>query len=314
MSIPDIGKMFGAGQVDTFFGLPSCTDRSALSAKAAILGVPHATPYLSVGSYCGNAPAAIRAAIAPFAANIDHVNFDFGESLFNGQPPSVVDCGDLDVDPLQPAANRELIRNAVTEILDAGAVPIVIGGDDSVPIPLFEAFSGHGDFTVVQIDAHIDWRDEVAGERYGLSSNMRRASEMGHVIGMVQVGQRSIGSARPRDQQDALTWGADLISARTVAREGIAHVLERVPRGANVLFALDIDGMDPAVVPGVIGRAPGGLDYWQVVELIHGVAERAHIAAFNLVEFMPERDVDGLGANVAANVVLNAIAAVVRQG
>ena len=50
---------------------------------------------------------------------------------------------------------------------------------------------------ILQIDAHIDWRDEVGGEHWGLSSNMRRASEMAHVTGIVQVGQRGIGSARP---------------------------------------------------------------------------------------------------------------------
>jgi len=312
MASADLGSMFGAKDITTFFGVPACDDLEAIDAKAAILGVPFATPYPSVGPYCAGAPRAIRAAIAPFSNSIGHVSFDIGEPIFAQGGPSAVDCGDLVLDPSSPEANRHLIRQSVATILDRGAVPIVIGGDDSVPIPLFEAFEGRGKLTIVQIDAHIDWRDEVDGERFGLSSNMRRASEMEHVTRIVQIGQRAIGSARPDDLDDALRWGAEMFSARTIAREGIEPALERIPLGDRVLITLDIDGMDPSVVPGVIGRAPGGLGYWQVVELIHGIAERAQIVAFDLVEFMPERDVDHLGASVAAHLILNAIAAVHR--
>ena len=77
-------------------------------------------------------------------------------------------------------------------------------------------------------------------------------------------------------------------------------------------MALDVDGLDPGVVPGVIGRAPGGLSYWQMVDLIHGVAARGRIAAFSLVEFMPERDVDGLGALAAARILANVVGALAR--
>jgi agmatinase len=308
----NIGTMFGAADAPTFFGLPACDDLASLNARAAILGVPLATPYPSVGPYCAGAPRAIRAAMAPFSNSAGHVNFDFGEPVFASDGPSAVDCGDLSLDATTPAANRELIRQSINILLDRGAVPVVIGGDDSVPIPLFDAFAGRGEFTIVQIDAHIDWRDSVDGERFGLSSNMRRASEMSHITRIVQIGQRAIGSARPGDRDDALRWGAELIPARELSRHGIAPVLERIAPGSEVLLTLDIDGMDPTVVPGVIGRAPGGLDYWQVVELIHGVAGRGRIAAFDLVEFMPERDVDQLGANVAAHLILNVLAAIHR--
>jgi len=312
MSSVDLGTMFGAKNMTTFFGVPACDNLQSIDAKAAILGVPLATPYPSVGPYCAGAPQAIRAAIAPFSNSIGHVSFDIGEPIFAQGSPSVVDCGDLVLDASAPEVNRRVIRQSVATILDRGAVPIVIGGDDSVPIPLFDAFAGRGEHTIVQIDAHIDWRDEVDGERFGLSSNMRRASEMAHVTKIIQVGQRAIGSARPADLDDALRWGAEFFSGRAVAREGVEPVLARIPRDSRVLLTLDIDGMDPSVVPGVIGRAPGGLGYWQVVELIHGIAARARIVAFDLVEFMPERDVDQLGASVAAHVILNAIAAVHR--
>ena len=305
--------MFGSLEVDTFLGLPMCTNLDMIEAKAAILGVPVATPYKAVGNYCANAPEAIRAAIAPWAANLEHVDFDFGEPLFPGGQVTAVDCGNLSYDENDFAANRAAIKNAVIKMVGNGVVPVLIGGDDSVPIPMFDAFAGKGDYTILLIDAHIDWRDEVQGERYGLSSNMRRASEMAHIKKIIQVGQRSIGSARPSDLRDAKDWGVEFYSARDVSRDGLAPILETISEQSNVIIALDIDGLDPSIVPGVIGRAPGGLSYWQTVELIHGVARKARLSAFNLVEFMPERDVEQLGALVCARIIANVLGAVARR-
>jgi agmatinase len=309
---PDVGALFGAAAVETFLGLPKTEDLQALDGGIAILGVPCATPYRSVGPYCAGAPKAIRAAIAGYASNLHHVDFDLGGPIF---PDAVaaVDAGDLACGEADPAANRAAIREAVATIVARGAVPIVIGGDDSVPIPVFEAFRDRGPFTIVQIDAHIDWREEVAGERFGLSSTMRRASEMAHIERIVQVGQRGIGSARPGDFADAEAWGAVFVPAAAVHERGIAPVLEAVPAGSHVLVTLDCDGLDPAIMPGVIAPAPGGLTYWQAIGILRGVANKARIAGFDLVEFVPERDVAGLGALTAARVIANVLGLVARQ-
>lgn len=308
----NIGEMFGSSEVKTFLGLPACANLDMLESKAAILGVPAATPYRSVGNYCTEAPAAIRAAIAPYAANLHHVDFDFGAPLFPDGKISAVDCGDLTYDETDFAANRAAIKAAVEKLVRKGAVPVIIGGDDSVPIPMFDALQGCGDYTILQIDAHIDWREEVQGERFGLSSNMRRASEMPHIKKIIQVGQRAVGSAREVDLRDAQAWGVDFYSARDLSNTGIQPVLDMIPEQGNVIIALDIDGLDPSIVPGVIGRAPGGLSYWQTVELIHGVSQKARLCAFNLVEFMPDRDVDQLGALVCARIIANVLGVVAR--
>ena len=308
----DIGAMFGAAPSETFLGLPSAGELAAVEARAVIIGAPGATPYASVGSYCAGAPKAIRAALSGYAANLHHVDFDLGEPIFPGAV-SAVDAGDLDCNGAQPAVNRAVIRQAVATVLKRGAVPVVIGGDDSVPIPVFEAFHDRGPFTIVQIDAHIDWRDEVAGERWGLSSTMRRASEMGHVERIVQVGQRALSSARVGDFEDAKAWGVKFISARDVHEHGIAPVLEAIPPGSEVLVAFDCDGLDPAIMPAVIGPAPGGLSYWQAIGILEGIAAKARLAAFNLVEFLPERDVGGLGGLTAARIIANVLGLIARQ-
>lgn len=312
MGKSDIATMFGAGNVSTFLGLPSCKAPDLVTAKAAILGVPCATPYASVGPYCAGAPAAIRAAAAPYAASLQHMDFDFEAPLLPEGPNQACDLGDLTYGK-DNSANRDLIRGAVSTIMDQGAVPIVLGGDDSIPISMLQAFEGRGKYTIVQIDAHIDWRDDVDGERWGLSSTMRRASEMDHVERIIQVGARNIGSARPRDYADALAWGVKFFTARDIASNGMAPVTAAIPNGSNVIICFDCDALDPAIMPGVIGRAPGGLGYWQTIELLRAISGKAKISGFDLVEFMPDCDVDGLGALTAYRMVATILGLVCRQ-
>ncbi|MFN0264380.1 arginase family protein [Tepidamorphus sp. 3E244] len=309
-----IGAMFGAGNAETFMGLPKASPYSLPKGTgAAILGVPSATPYPEVGAYCAAAPAAVRAALADYAANIEHPDFDHGEPMLGLTGFSAVDCGDIKTDPQEPATSRAAIRAATRAVRKAGTVPLVIGGDDSVPIPVLAAYAGEDPMTILQIDAHIDWRDSVRGESFGLSSTMRRASEMEHVTGIVQAGQRAIGSARTADWLEARRWGTKFVSARTIHREGVGAAIDALPEGGNIFISLDVDAFDPSIVPGVIGRAPGGLTYWHVIDLIEKAAAKGTIVGFAMVELMPRRDVDGLGALVAARTLCNVIAAVRRQ-
>ena len=192
-------------------------------------------------------------------------------------------------------------------------VPVVLGGDDSIPIPMLQAFEGRGKYTIVQIDAHIDWRDEVDGEHWGLSSTMRRASEMDHIERIIQVGARNIGSARPGDYADAQAWGVRFFTARDIASQGMAPVIDAIPDGSSVIICFDCDALDPAIMPAVIGRAPGGLAYWQTIELLTAISGKARIAAFDLVELMPDKDVDGLGALTAYRMVAVLLGLVCRQ-
>jgi agmatinase len=308
----NISAIYGAASGGTFLGLPAASIAEGANADVALFGAATATPYPGAGAYCANAPAAIRAGIANWAGAREHVDFDFGEPIF---PAGVraVDCGDLPIDTDDHSGNREKIRAATKALLDGGAVPVLLGGDDSVPIPFFEAFEGRGEFAILQIDAHIDWRDELHGTKFGLSSPMRRASEMRWVKHLVQVGARGLSSARAEEVRDARAAGAVLVTAREIAAHGVQRAIDAIPAGANLIVTLDCDGLDPTVIPGVIGRAPGGLTYWQTVELLHGAAKRARIAAFDIVEFVPERDVSELGALAAARLVVNALGLIARQ-
>lgn len=314
---PDLGALFGAtSETSTFLGLESCTDLGTLSAPVAILGVACATPYASVGAYCKKGPDALRHATSSLTANIDRHDFDHGGRVFlegSGRP---VDCGDLEFDERDGAANRARISEAVSTIVGRGATPVLLGGDDSIPIPMIEALGTSmpgKKFTILQIDAHIDWRDVHMGESQGLSSTMRRASEMEHVERIIQVGARGIGSAATSDYEDAVSWGVEFVTAYELHKNGVSTVLEKIPEGSEIIVCIDADALDPALVPGVIGRAPGGLSYYQAVDLIKGAASRGRIAAMDFVEFMPERDVDGIGALTFARLVTSALGVLVRQ-
>ena len=313
----DIGKMFGADPAAAarFMGLPGTSTLGAREGAGIVLiGAPSATPYASVGAYCAEGPAAIRAAAAAYAANLGHVNFDLGRPILPAGRVAV-DAGDLPCDPARPAEARALIADAVGAVVGRGAVPIVIGGDDSVQIPMLEALGHTGrPLSIVQIDAHIDWRDAVQGERLGLSSTMRRAAEMAHVGTMVQIGARAIGSARPADLEDARARGVRFFTAAAIAREGIGPALAAVPAGGDIAICFDFDALDPAVMPAVIGRAAGGLGYGDWLGLIEGVAARGRIVACGMVEFMPARDIDGMGAMVAAQALSAMIGTIAGQG
>ena len=295
-----------------FSGLPVCHDLAGVDAAAVIIGAPIATLYPNMGPFAAGSPAAIRAGMK--GAALGHHDFEIGGSLLEEAFGPVVDAGDLVTDEVDFAGNRDVIAAAVRQILDSGAVPIVLGGDDSVPIPVLQAYEGRPPLTILQIDAHIDWRDEVNGERFGLSSNMRRASEMGWVENIIQVGMRHVGSARRGEYEAALEWGVDIITARQVHREGIAAAIDSIPADGDVYIAFDCDSLERTIMPAVMGPSPGGLSYWDVVEMVHGAAGRGNLAGFSLVEFAPDRDEDGQAAHLAGRLALNAAAAAARGG
>jgi agmatinase len=165
----------------TFMGLPRCDDLDALDADIAVMGVPCATPYLQVDAY-GLAnlagPTALRRASTVLGKMHDRHDWDLDLPLLAGPAGRVVDIGDLPLDFYQAETNRATIRRTVERLAARRTTVIALGGEDSVPTPMLQGLAAYADVTVLQIDAHMDWRDSNLGERWGLSSGMRRASEM----------------------------------------------------------------------------------------------------------------------------------------
>ncbi|MBI2717322.1 MAG: arginase family protein [Rhizobiales bacterium] len=274
---------------------------------AAIFGAPHGTAYRAIDNRVhAGAADAFRQALAADSEWLDHFDFDLGHPLL-AKSLKLADLGNLPTKPKTAAANRALIEDTTRLILDAGAVPIMFGGDDSTPIPFIQGFAGSPPIAILQIDAHIDWRHERYGETQGFSSTMRRASEQPHVWRIVQAGARGLGSARPEEVNEAHAWGARIVPARDIHHSGIEAVLAHVPEDCDCLISLDCDALDVAQMPAVAYPSPGGLTFTQVAGLIEGVARKARIAGFAMVEFVPKRDPAGTAAFTAARLACNVI-------
>jgi agmatinase len=280
---------------------------------AAIFGAPHGTPYPGIDNRVHRGAAdAFRKALKADREWLEHWDWDLGGPLLKHGLP-ICDLGNLATKPKDGPGNRALIEGTARAILEEGAVPIMFGGDDSVPIPFLAAFANQPAIVILQIDAHIDWRDERHGETMGFSSTMRRASEMGHVWRIVQAGARGLGSAREQEVRDAMNWGARIVTSRGIHRHGVEEVLQHIPEDCDCVISLDLDALDVSQMPAVAYPSPGGLTYTQVTDLISGVAAKARIAGFAMVEFVPRRDPSGNAAFTAARIAANVVARIRRR-
>ncbi len=278
----------------TFMGLPIGMIDDLQPGQVCVLGAAEATPYdPAEASHSALAPGAIRAASKLFAGQLKQHDFDLGRTLLTGERKADwlgVDIGDVRTRPGDAAGNRDRIASAVERVLAAGAFPLVLGGDDSVPIPVLAGYDGFGPVTVVQIDAHVDWGDVIRGEANGYGSPMRRASEMPWVTGMLQVGIRGLGSGEAWQHDDARAWGDRIVTAREWRTRGVEAVLAERPVGERYVVSIDCDGIDPAVFPAVAMPTPGGLNYGDCLDLLHGLAQHGSIVGLILAEYVPERD------------------------
>ena len=306
-----LSDMFGGGAADTLLGLPAA-QAAGFSGDIGVFGADCATPYASVGAYCAGGPAAMRQGAATYSGSHDRYNFDLGARVLP-EHIRAFDLGDVPVDPATPEVNRDAIAGAARAVVTGGGVPVLLGGDDSVPIPMLAELAPHGQVNILQIDAHIDWRDSVEDTRWGLSSTMRRASEMDHIGQIVQVGARGVGSAGQAEVDAAQAYGAQLIPAHAVHARGMQQVIDAVPAGQPIAICFDCDALDPSVMPAVIAPTGAGLTHAQVLELLRGVAARAPIAAFTLVEFKADADIEGIGARTAGQILTTALGVIARS-
>ena len=304
-------------EMRTFMNFPLVTDLDSLDAHIAIMGIAYSDPYTidEVTNDQTNAPTAIRRESARISLNLDRWDFDIGGLLFDERDDiRVVDIGDAPGEARDLSAHYRHAEAAARQVFAKGAMLVTLGGDHGIPIPVFRALEDHGPITLVNIDAHLDWRDEVNGAREGYSSPIRRAAELDWFDRIVQIGLRAQGSAREGEVRDALAYGSDLITAYELHDIGMNAVLDRIPDGGNYYLTIDADGMDPTEMPAVAAPAPGGVTYVQMLKLIHGLFAKGRVMGMDIVEIQPKRDVNGITSLTAGRLIWNFIAAAVRSG
>jgi len=291
----------------TFGKRPIATDWDKIDADVAVLGIPYdmGTQYRS-GARFG--PRAIREASTLFSFGhggaYDHED---DVTYLPLDKVRIVDVGDADIVHTDTAKSHANAEKAVRQLIERGALPVMLGGDHAVNIPCIRAFSEHGPIHVVQIDAHLDFVDVRHGVREGHGNPMRRAAEQKHVSGLTQIGIRNVSSTAREGYEDARHRGSTILSVRQARRLGSEGVLARIPQAARYYVTIDIDGFDPSIAPGTGTPSHGGFLYYEVMEILQGLAKRGEIVGIDLVEVAPAYDPSGITGFLAAQVLLNFI-------
>ena len=288
----------------TFGKKPYIEDWRRIDADAAILGAPYdfGTQWRP-GARFG--PRAVREASTLFAFGHAGAYDHEDDAVYLGEDVRIVDIGDADIVHTDTTQSHANIKTGVQAILNAGALPVVIGGDHSINIPCIDAFDGRGDIHVLQIDAHLDFVDERHGVRAGHGNPMRRAAEKPYVSGLTQLGIRNVSSTAREGYEAARNMGASILSVRQVRAEGVAGSLASIPKGARVYVTIDIDAFCPSIAPGTGTPSHGGFLYYEVLELVQAVARSHEIVGIDLVEVAPDYDPTGSTAILAAQLLLN---------
>lgn len=298
--------------ISTFGKYSYQPDWDAIDADVAILGAPFdfGTQFRP-GARFG--PRAIREASTLFsfghAGAYDHED----DVTYLGEGTKIVDLGDADIVHTDTIKSHANIEFGVRKILAANAIPVVLGGDHSINIPCINAFSEHGPIHVLQIDAHLDFVDERHGVRFGHGNPMRRAAEKDYVTGLSQFGIRNVSSTAKEGYADARAMGSDIQSVRQLRAQSLDEQLARIPADADIYLTIDIDGFDPSIAPGTGTPSHGGFMYYEILELIAGVAKRQKIVGMDLVEVAPDYDHSGSTSTLAAQILLNIIGRILAK-
>lgn len=305
--------------IPTFLRVPALADIEALRKERpniVIVGAPTDTAVTHrPGARFG--PRAIRA-----ASYLRREAHHLGLGVEPFKVLRVFDYGDADVIPGDIERTNEAIKSKVREVVDAGAVPIVLGGDHSITFPSASAVAdvvGHGKVGVVHFDAHADTGNDSWGVLLSHGTPMRRLIESGAVLGkhFVQIGLRGYWPG-----PELFAWmreqGMRSHTVHDIQRRGfdavLSEAIEQALDGPDHLYlSVDIDVLDPAFAPGTGTPEPGGLTARELLLAVRDVTLRTPIVGADVVEVSPPYDTAGITAEVAHRVVMEILSAMAAK-
>jgi agmatinase len=294
----------------SFAGMPYTENPAELAgADVAIVGAP-TDDLVSDRPGARFGPRAIRAASCPPGRHLEAGVDGFAELR-------VLDYGDAPVLPADPAASHAAIERTVGEVLDAGAIPIVLGGDHGIAEPDIRACANrHGPLGLIHFDAHTDTGSEVFGVEVSHGTPMRRLVEQGHVNPRryVQVGLRGYwpGEAEFAWQAERGIVSLFMHDLREFGIEGaVDRAVAAVGKGP-VFLSVDIDVLDPAFAPGTGTPEPGGMSTADLLWASRELANRLSLVGAELVEVIPSAvgsaDVTALAADRVVREIVTGVA------
>jgi agmatinase len=269
----------------TFGSLPYTQDPAELEGvDVAIVGAP-TDDLVSDRPGARFGPRAIRAASCPPGPHLE-AKVDAMAEL------RLLDYGDAPVVPADAVRTHEAIERTVGEVVAAGAIPIVLGGDHSIAEPDIRACAArHGRLGLVHFDTHTDTGTEVFGVEVSHGTPMYRLVEQGHVDPRryVQIGLRGYWPG-PNEFAWQEQLGITSFFMHDVRELGIKAVVERTLEvvGAGPAYAtVDVDVLDPAFAPGTGTPEPGGMTSGDLLWACRTVAERLELVGAEVVEVIP---------------------------
>ncbi|HEY3181336.1 MAG TPA: agmatinase [Gaiellaceae bacterium] len=294
----------------TFGAVPYTQDPALLDGvDVAIVGAP-TDDLVSDRPGTRFGPRAIRAASCPPGPHLEAKVDAFAELR-------IVDFGDAPVLPADPVRSHAAVERTVAQVLAAGAIPIVLGGDHSIAEPDIRACAAvHGPVGLVHFDTHADTGTEVFGVEVSHGTPMYRLVEAGHVdpTRYVQIGLRGYW---PGEQEFAWQAGRGITSffMHDVRRLGLDSVLERtlaIVGDGPAFLSVDVDVLDPAFAPGTGTPEPGGMTSGDLLDACRRVAAGIDLVGAEVVEVAPaavgSADVTALVAERIVREILTGIA------
>ena len=297
----------------TFGKYPYLEDWDNINADVAVMGAPFdfGSQFRS-GARMG--PRGIREASTLFSFGHGGA-YDHEDDItyLPSDSTKIVDIGDADIIHTDTIKSHENIKFGVKKIIEAKAIPVILGGDHSINIPCIDAFEDQESIHVIQIDAHLDFVDERHGVRYGHGNPMRRASEKSYVSGMTQIGIRNVSSTAKEGYIDARAKGSKIFSVRHLREMGIDKILEQIPKDKRYYITIDIDAFDPSIASGTGTPSHGGFNYYEILELLDGIIKQGKVVGLDLVEVAPDYDLTNSTSTLAAQLLMNTIGRILHN-
>ncbi|MHB1343956.1 MAG: agmatinase [Thermoleophilia bacterium] len=275
--------------IASFMKLPLVTPETLSNFHFVVFGIPFDEGTSNrPGARFG--PRGIRAASALYSyeGGAELFDIELGRTILAGA--RVGDFGDVAIQPLDGDANRSGMTRAAKAVLEAGAIPVCMGGDHSITAPVLRAFAATNPDSLpylVHLDTHMDF--DSYGSLHYHGTPIRRSVEDRLVAGVTQVGIRGFNSGKA-DWEEARSLGVNVITSSEFKRAGAERVLETVPEGVPLYISIDIDAFDPSIAPATGTPEPGGLTYLEGRELLRALAAHGRIVGFDLVEVSPPYD------------------------
>lgn len=227
---------------------------------------------------------------------------------------NVADLGDAPVNPLSLDRSIEMIEAFFTEVHAADILPIAIGGDHTIPVPILRAIAKQAPVGMVHFDAHPDTLDELCGTKINHATFLRRVHEEGLVDPkrVIQIGLRG-SRFGPDDLQFGYDVGYTIVTMDEYEEMGRAKVIEMIDETLGegpVYISLDIDGIDPTFAPGTGVPEIGGLIPRDVQVILRSLAGKDIIGA-DISEVAPCYDPTGITCVTAANLMFEILCVMV---